>query len=72
MSTEDPAARIVRCPACGGPSRYALDNPHRHFCSARCRQHDFGAWATEDYRIATRPAADDAGDDAGVLDTPPR
>ncbi|MCS6809661.1 MAG: DNA gyrase inhibitor YacG [Tepidimonas sp.] len=45
------AARTVRCPACGQPARYALDNPWRPFCSARCKQLDLGAWASESYRV---------------------
>ena len=62
------AARTVRCPACGGKSRYAPDNPFRPFCSARCREHDFGAWATENYRIERRETADDLDD---ALEPPP-
>lgn len=48
--------RIVRCPACGGASEYSLSNPWRPFCSERCKNHDFGAWASEGYRVAD-PAA---------------
>ena len=44
-------ARTVRCPACGGPSRYAPDNTYRPFCSERCKQMDLGAWAAEDFRM---------------------
>jgi endogenous inhibitor of DNA gyrase (YacG/DUF329 family) len=58
MST-DRAARTVRCPACGGPSRYAADNPSRPFCSERCRNQDFGAWASEGYRVEARPEPGD-------------
>jgi len=61
---ESPAAfpeRIVRCPSCGGDSIYASANPHRPFCSERCRRSDLGAWASEGYRIPTRP--DPADDD---------
>jgi len=49
--------RIVRCPGCGGDSVYAPSNPHRPFCSARCKNNDFGAWASEAYRVS--PAASD-------------
>lgn len=45
------AARTVTCPTCRGDSAYSPANPYRPFCSARCRSNDFGAWATEDYRI---------------------
>jgi endogenous inhibitor of DNA gyrase (YacG/DUF329 family) len=56
--TREPSApkRLVRCPGCGGESRYATTNPHRPFCSARCRNNDFGAWASEAYRVEPAPA----------------
>ncbi len=44
-------ARTVRCPACGGPSRYAPDNAYRPFCSERCKMVDLGAWANESFRV---------------------
>ena len=61
MSTEP--RRQVRCPACGGPSLYSPQNPWRPFCSARCRQHDLGAWAAEDYRVAAQPPDDERPDE---------
>ncbi len=45
---------IVRCPACGGPSLFAPTNSWRPFCSQRCKQVDFGAWASEEFRVAGR------------------
>lgn len=51
--------RIVTCPGCGGPSVYAPENPWRPFCSERCKNHDFGAWATERYRVAAKAEADE-------------
>lgn len=57
---DSPPVRKVRCPACGGASVYAGTNPFRPFCSERCKNHDFGAWASEAYRIeAAPPAVDD-------------
>ena len=56
--------RTVRCPACGGPSVYAPDNPYRPFCSQRCKNNDFGAWASECYSVPTKPEPDD--DPAGL------
>ncbi len=58
--TEPPHAaaasgRTVRCPACGGPSRYAPDNAFRPFCSERCKMVDLGAWANENFRVETLP-----------------
>jgi endogenous inhibitor of DNA gyrase (YacG/DUF329 family) len=59
-----PAAkpRLVRCPACGGDSVYAPDNPFRPFCSQRCRNLDLGAWASESFRVASDAPPDDAPD----------
>lgn len=56
--------RIVTCPACGGESLYAPENPYRPFCCERCKNVDFGAWATESYRVASpRTSADTDSDD---------
>lgn len=51
MQTPDEAVKIVRCPACGGRSIYASTNPFRPFCSERCKSMDFGAWASERFRL---------------------
>ena len=53
------ASRVIRCPGCGGPSLYGPDNPARPFCSARCKNNDFGAWASEGYRVEARPEPGD-------------
>jgi uncharacterized protein len=45
-------APIVKCPACSGKSIFAPSNEWRPFCSQRCKQIDFGAWASEDFRVA--------------------
>ena len=76
-ATPEPKVRSVRCPACAGPSRYAADNPWRPFCSERCKNLDFGAWASENYRVATQPSVDDedGGErkmSAAADDAPPR
>ena len=44
-------ANIVTCPSCGGNSIYSLDNAFRPFCSERCKNIDFGAWASESFRM---------------------
>ena len=54
------APRVVRCPACAGKSVYSTENGFRPFCSARCREHDLGAWASEGYRIERHDTDDDA------------
>jgi uncharacterized protein len=54
-----PKPRIVRCPACGGDSVYAASNPFRPFCSERCKSIDFGAWASESFRVPDETPPDD-------------
>ena len=51
--------RIVRCPGCGGDSIYAPSNPARPFCSERCKNMDFGAWASESFRMPAVVEPDD-------------
>jgi endogenous inhibitor of DNA gyrase (YacG/DUF329 family) len=57
------AARIIRCPGCGGPSIYSADNAYRPFCSARCKNNDFGAWASGGYAV---PANSDTSDEGSA------
>jgi uncharacterized protein len=52
-------ARMVPCPACRRPALFSPENPFRPFCSARCQGQDFGAWASEEYRVGTPPPAED-------------
>jgi uncharacterized protein len=56
-------ARTIRCPECGGPSVYSPDNAFRPFCSARCKNHDFGAWASGQYALPAQPTNPDEGSD---------
>ena len=56
----------VKCPTCEKPQVYDTSNPHRPFCSERCRQIDLGAWASEEYAIAESKAASDFS--SGVLE----
>jgi len=68
MSVDVKGARVIRCPGCGGPSVYSTDNAFRPFCSARCKNNDLGAWASEGYAVPADPDSDlpepdvDAGD----------
>ncbi len=50
--------RLVSCPNCGGDSVYAPSNPHRPFCSERCKKIDLGAWASESFRVPTEAPPD--------------
>jgi endogenous inhibitor of DNA gyrase (YacG/DUF329 family) len=40
----------ARCPTCRQLARWS-GNPHRPFCSERCKLRDLGNWASERYRI---------------------
>jgi endogenous inhibitor of DNA gyrase (YacG/DUF329 family) len=51
--------RVVRCPTCGGDSVYATSNSARPFCSERCKNMDFGAWASENFRVAAPDMSED-------------
>lgn len=55
--------RVVKCPTCGGESLYAPENAFRPFCSARCKNVDFGAWASESYRVEAKPTSEDEDPD---------
>ena len=59
MDVQAPDPRIVRCPACGGPSVYAPRNAFRPFCSERCKQMDLGAWASESFRVPDETPPDE-------------
>lgn len=48
------APRVVTCPACGRRVEWVAENRYRPFCSARCKGVDLGAWASDQYRIATK------------------
>jgi endogenous inhibitor of DNA gyrase (YacG/DUF329 family) len=39
-----------KCPTCKKKCEWK-NNPHRPFCSERCKLIDLGKWASEEYRI---------------------
>jgi uncharacterized protein len=41
---------VVKCPTCRKETPWD-DNPHRPFCSDRCKTIDLGDWVEERYRI---------------------
>lgn len=45
--------RLVPCPTCRTPSPWTKYNPWKPFCSERCKLIDLGAWANEEYQIAS-------------------
>ena len=64
MKPDQVPAKAVVCPACKGKSVYAASNPHRPFCSQRCKNMDLGAWASESFTmpVDTPPDEDMYGD----------
>jgi endogenous inhibitor of DNA gyrase (YacG/DUF329 family) len=48
--------RPVRCPMCGRRTTWR-ENPHRPFCSERCRLADLQGWLTGRYVVAGDPDA---------------
>ena len=58
MNPRPSAVRTVRCPGCGAACAYTVENPYRPFCSARCKNHDFGAWASERFSVAAETDVD--------------
>jgi len=54
------SARTVRCPHCGKTFEWSAESPFRPFRSPRCKDIDFGAWASERYRI---PAVEEDEED---------
>lgn len=49
----EPVKKSFPCPRCGEAS-FWTGNSSRPFCSERCKLIDLGAWANEDYRVATQ------------------
>jgi endogenous inhibitor of DNA gyrase (YacG/DUF329 family) len=50
---------VVKCPTCRADVVWSEENPHRPFCSERCRNKDFIDWANEERRIGGESDYDD-------------
>jgi len=50
----------MKCPRCGTETEFE-GNPHRPFCSERCRLIDLGRWLSGDYAIPAAPDANEEG-----------
>lgn len=59
MPDSSVSPKIVVCPVCKGDSIYAPSNLFRPFCSERCKNIDFGAWASEGFRMPVEAPLDD-------------
>lgn len=46
----------IKCPVCKKVTTWE-ENPHRPFCSERCKLIDLGKWASEEYRIEGKEPA---------------
>ncbi len=68
MSGDVKGARVIRCPGCGGASVYSTDNAFRPFCSARCKNSDLGAWASESYAVPDDPDPELPEPDGDAID----
>lgn len=49
----------VRCPTCKEWVVWS-ENPHKPFCSPRCKGLDLGKWADEAYRVPGEPSESEA------------
>lgn len=52
MLSMNERSKSATCPICRKPCE--ADSSHLPFCSARCKQNDLGAWASESYRIPSQ------------------
>ena len=69
MTDSPVSGRILACPSCGKAIAFTPSNKWRPFCSERCKLTDLGAWASESYRIAAKPAEDEASPAADDSET---
>ena len=50
---------MSKCPRCQQASSNKKDNPHRPFCSEKCKLIDFGSWANEENVISRSVKSED-------------
>lgn len=51
MQTSENTLSYVSCPICKIKNTWNEENIYRPFCSERCKNLDFGAWAHELYKM---------------------
>ena len=44
---------MANCPRCEKKVNLSSKNLHRPFCSEKCKLIDFGAWASEEFKISS-------------------
>ncbi len=47
------ANKVVNCPQCKKSVEWVAASLWRPFCSERCKMLDLGAWASEEYSVAS-------------------
>ena len=55
---------MKKCPMCHRPAEWE-NNPHRPFCSERCKLIDFGRWANEEYRVPAEASPETSKEEEG-------
>jgi len=48
---------IVKCPTCETDVEWSSVSEFRPFCCERCKLIDLGAWAEEEYSVASEPVS---------------
>jgi endogenous inhibitor of DNA gyrase (YacG/DUF329 family) len=48
----------IKCPICGTLTTWE-ENPHRPFCSEKCKLIDLGKWAAEEYKVKGEPVTEE-------------
>lgn len=56
----------VTCPICSKLVPWNDQSTYRPFCSKKCQLIDLGEWASEERKIAAKPAEDDTPKDIDV------
>ena len=54
---------MANCPECKTLTNVNTNNPHRPFCSERCKLIDLGNWASGSYAIPTSERSDSEKDE---------
>jgi endogenous inhibitor of DNA gyrase (YacG/DUF329 family) len=54
----------IKCPVCKKTTTWE-ENPHRPFCSERCKLVDLGMWASEEYSIEGKESEEEKKEDKG-------
>ena len=57
--------KTVKCPQCSGTAIYSEENQFRPFCSKACQIGDLAAWATDEYKVAGSPLAQNMEEHSG-------